>query len=139
MPIIDKDKLYVEHQEGERKDIERAFSVLRHRFSILKRPAHLYDRDQLNDVVLACIILHNMIGEDEKEENIEENLDLNVVPSSTTIEEPEFSPDQYVTSFDRVLEKDSDIRDRSAHFQLKKDLVKHIWNKCGPTRNISGV
>jgi hypothetical protein len=46
-----------------------------------------------------------MIVEDEKKEDIEENLDLNVAPSSATIEEPEFNPDQYVTSFDRVLEK----------------------------------
>jgi hypothetical protein len=61
--------------------------------------------------VLACIILHNIIVEDEKEEDIEENLDLNVATSSATIEELEFSPDQYVTSFDRVLEKVSDIRD----------------------------
>jgi hypothetical protein len=43
-----------------------------------------------------------VIVEDEKEEDIEENLDLNVAPSSTAIEEPKFSPDQYVTSFDRV-------------------------------------
>jgi hypothetical protein len=52
-----------------------------------------------------------MIVEDEKEEDIEEYLDLNVDPSSATIEELEFSPNQYVTSFDRVLEKVSDIRD----------------------------
>jgi hypothetical protein len=36
MPITDKDKLYAEHQEGARTDIERAFGVLCHRFSILK-------------------------------------------------------------------------------------------------------
>jgi hypothetical protein len=89
--------------------------------------------------VLACIILHNTIVEDEKEEDIEEKLDLNVAPSSATIEEPEFNPDQYATSFDRVLEKDSDIRDRPTHFRLKKDLVEHIWNKFGHTRNNSRV
>jgi hypothetical protein len=132
MPISEKDKLYAEKQEGARKDIERAFGVLRHRFSILKRPARLYDRDQLRDIVLACVILHNMIVEDEKEEDIEENLDLNVAASSATVEEPENSPDENV-SFDRVLEKDTHIRDRSAHFRLKNDLVEHIWNKFGPT------
>jgi len=132
MPISEKDKLYAEKQEGARKDIERAFGVLRRRFSILKRPARLYDRDQLRDIVLACVILHNMIVEDEKEEDIEENLDLNVAASSATVQEPENSPDENV-SFDRVLEKDTHIRDRSAHFRLKNDLVEHIWNKFGPT------
>ena len=53
----------------------------------------MYDRGQLERVVLACIILHNMIVEDEKkEEDIEENLDLNEAPSTRTMQEPEFSP-----------------------------------------------
>jgi hypothetical protein len=30
MPISDKDKLFAQEQEGKRKDIERAFGVLRH-------------------------------------------------------------------------------------------------------------
>ena len=55
-------------------------------------------------------------------------LDLNKAPGTSIIEELEFSPDQYVT-FERVLEKDSDIQDRPAHYRLKKDLVEHIWNK----------
>jgi len=56
-----------------------------------------------------------MIVEDEKEKDIiEENLDLNVPPSSSTIQEPKFSPDQNVP-LERVLEKDTSIRDQSAH------------------------
>ena len=31
MPISDKDKLYAQEQEGKRKDIKRAFGVLRRR------------------------------------------------------------------------------------------------------------
>jgi hypothetical protein len=92
--IIEKEKLYAQEQEGARKDIDRAFGVLQRRWCILKRTARLYDRAVLRDVVLACIILHNMIVEDEKEQDIiEENLDLNVTPSSSTIQEPEFSPE----------------------------------------------
>jgi hypothetical protein len=135
MPISDKDKLYAQEQEGKRKDIERAFGVLRRRWSVLKKPARLYDRGQLEKVVLACIILHNMIVEDEKkEEDIEENLDLNEAPSTVTVQEPEFSPEDYVP-FERVLQNEEDIRDRSAHIQLKKDLVEHIWNKHRRRRN----
>ena len=66
LPITEKDKLFAQQQESKRKDIERAFGVLRSRFCILKRPARLYDRGHLEKVVLACIILHNMIVEDEK-------------------------------------------------------------------------
>jgi hypothetical protein len=105
IPITEKEKLYAQEQEGARKDIERAFGVLQRRWCILKRPARLYDRAVLRDVVLACIILHNMIVEDEKEPDIiEENLDLNVTPSSSAVQEPEFSPEQDVP-LERVLEK----------------------------------
>lgn len=84
-------------------------------------------------VVLACIGLHNMIVEDEKD--IEENLDLNEAPGTVIVEEPEFLPEDYVP-FERVLDKNEDLRDRSTHIQLK-DLVEHIWNKNGRRRNIS--
>jgi len=139
LPTDEKERRYAAEQEGARKDIERAFGVLQRRFCILKLPARLFDRAVLRDVVLACIILHNMIVEDEKEaEIIEENLDLNVPPSSTTVQEPEFSPDQEVP-LERVLEKDTSIRDRSAHRRLKKDLVEHIWNKFGPLPPRPGI
>ena len=50
-----------------------------------------------------------MIVEDEKEHDIiEENLDLNVPPSSSTVQEPEFSPNQNVP-LERALEKDTSI------------------------------
>ncbi|XP_066338381.1 uncharacterized protein [Miscanthus floridulus] len=139
LPITEKEKKYAEEQEGARKDIERAFGVLQRRFCILKRPARLYDRAVLRDVVLACIILHNMIVEDEKEPAIiEENLDLNVPPCSSTVQEPEFSPDQDVP-LERALEKDTTIRDRSAHRRLKDDLVEHIWNKFVGHAHTSGT
>jgi hypothetical protein len=71
-----KHKLFAQHQEGARKDVKRAFGVLQAQWSILWHPARLYDWGDLHHIVIACIILHNMIIDDEKEEarNI---LDLN--------------------------------------------------------------
>jgi hypothetical protein len=111
LPITENDKLYAQEQEGARKDIERAFGVLRRRWSVLKQPARLHDRAVLRDVVLACIILHNMIVEDEKDlDMIDEELDLNMPPSSSTVQAPEFSPDQDVP-LETALEKDTSLRD----------------------------
>jgi hypothetical protein len=139
IPITEKEKLYAQEQEGARKDIERAFGVLQRRWCILKLPARLYDRAVLRDVVLACIILHNMIVEDEKEQHIiEENLDLNVTPSSSAVQAPEFSPEQDAP-LERTLEKDTSIRDKSAHRRLKNDLIEHIWNKFGGRASSRGV
>jgi hypothetical protein len=80
-----------------------------------------------------------MIVEDEKDlAMIEENLDLNEPASSSTVQAPEFFPEHDVP-LQRALEKDTTIRDRSAHHHLKNDLVEHIWNKFGAHRNRIGT
>ena len=66
MSQTEKQRLFAKHQEGARKDVERAFGVLQARWCILRRPTRLYDRGDLHHIMLACIILHNMIVEDEK-------------------------------------------------------------------------
>jgi hypothetical protein len=105
IPITEEDKKFAERQEGNRKNIERAFHVLQRRFCILKQPTRLYVRGQLERVVIACIILHNMIVEDEKnEDDITENLDLNETPFTSIVEPPELSPEE-CAAFDSLGKK----------------------------------
>ena len=59
-------------REGARKDVECAFGILQSRFSILKRSARLYDQGDLQNVMLACIIFHNMVIEDEIDKDLED-------------------------------------------------------------------
>jgi hypothetical protein len=40
LPQSDKHKLFAQHQEGARKDVERAFGVLQARFAIIREPIH---------------------------------------------------------------------------------------------------
>ena len=53
-------------QEAGRKDVERAFRVLQARFAIMRRHAHFFHLETLKDIMKACIILHNIIVEDER-------------------------------------------------------------------------
>ena len=71
--------VFAKQQEGARKDVERAFGVLQSRFTIIRRPARLWKRKGVGRVMLACVILHNMIVEDEKEEATI-HVDLNEIP-----------------------------------------------------------
>ncbi|CAM8972205.1 unnamed protein product [Rhodiola kirilowii] len=64
-PQTRKDKLFAQYQEAARKDVERAFGVLQSRFAIIQRPSLAWNEDILNDIMLSCIIMHNMIVEDE--------------------------------------------------------------------------
>ncbi|XP_021761811.1 uncharacterized protein LOC110726649 [Chenopodium quinoa] len=59
--------LFAKKQEGQRKDVERAFGVLQARFSIVRHPALARDVSMLGKIMIACIILHNMIVEDERD------------------------------------------------------------------------
>jgi hypothetical protein len=50
-------------QEAVRKDVERDFGVLQSRFAIVRGPARLWEQT-LSDIMIACIIIHNMIVEE---------------------------------------------------------------------------
>ena len=51
---------YTKYQEDARKDFERAFGVLQARFEILKKFVLQWDVGTIEDIMMACIILHNM-------------------------------------------------------------------------------
>ncbi len=134
LPQTEKHKLYAQYQEGARKDVECAFGVLQSRFNIVRRPARSWKRKSVGRIMKACVILHNMIVEDEREGviipiDLNENLGASIVlpPEVTTGDSPCF--------FD-VLRRKAEIRARAPHSQVKKDLVEHIWQKFGSTRRI---
>ncbi|RWR85273.1 putative nuclease HARBI1 [Cinnamomum micranthum f. kanehirae] len=57
-------------QESAMKDVERAFGVLQAHFSVVRRPARFWDRQTLQHIMKACIIMHNMIIEDERDQSL---------------------------------------------------------------------
>lgn len=65
MPQGDKRKLITRRQEKTRKDIEREFRVLQSRYTIIRNPPQYWHLDSLKCIMDTCIILHNMIVEDE--------------------------------------------------------------------------
>jgi hypothetical protein len=52
-------------QESARKDIERTFGVLPKRWVVVRGPAYGWSPEHIRDIMKTCIILHNMIVEDE--------------------------------------------------------------------------
>ncbi|XP_057811638.1 uncharacterized protein LOC131025869 [Salvia miltiorrhiza] len=65
-PQLRKHQLFAQHQEAAQKNIERAFGVLQARFAFIKRPCLIWDRDIMGKIMIARIIMHNMIVEDER-------------------------------------------------------------------------
>ncbi|XP_042458468.1 uncharacterized protein LOC122042417 [Zingiber officinale] len=64
-PEDPKRRLFKERQEAARKDVEQAFGVLQAQWAIVRGPARYWYRKKLKHIMLACIILHNIIVEDE--------------------------------------------------------------------------
>ncbi|XP_021762944.1 uncharacterized protein LOC110727672 [Chenopodium quinoa] len=125
-PRDSKRLLFKEKQETARKDVERAFGVLQSHFAIVRGPARCWHKCNIYDIMDACIILHNMIVEDERH------------TYNKNFPNDEFSPSVvddvhqgHEENFESYLERDATIRDRQMHHQLKADLVEHIWSRFG--------
>ncbi|XP_010518565.1 PREDICTED: uncharacterized protein LOC104793841 [Camelina sativa] len=127
LPQSPKASLFVERQEGVRKDVERAFGVLQARFTVIKNPYLLWDKDKVGLIMRACIILHNMIVENERDEYTQAN--VSDFPQGDDVD-LSYSIDM-ASNISNVLHGQIIIRDREVHDQLKHDLVEHLWTKFG--------
>jgi hypothetical protein len=61
VPITAEQKRFASWQEAVRKDIERAFGVLKARWQVLARPMHLHKPEEIAMRATCCFILHNML------------------------------------------------------------------------------
>uniref|UniRef100_A0A0D3DT45 DDE Tnp4 domain-containing protein n=1 Tax=Brassica oleracea var. oleracea TaxID=109376 RepID=A0A0D3DT45_BRAOL len=119
--------LFAQRQEAVRKDVERAFGVLQARFSIVKNPTLSWDKVKIEKIMRACIILNNMIVEDERDEYIQYE---QVEGSGSSHVDLTYSTD-IPTNIANQMDVRTRICDRQGHQQLKSDLVEHIWRKFG--------
>ncbi|KAJ0777748.1 putative harbinger transposase-derived protein [Helianthus annuus] len=114
-PEDEKRKKFAKRQEAARKDIERAFGVLRKKWAIVAQRARAFTPKRLRLCMYACILLHNMIIEDEGRAICE--YDENASWGNTVPVDPQ---QQDLNSFS--------LTNDFTHANLQQDLVEHIWN-----------
>nr|XP_043611712.1 uncharacterized protein LOC122583361 [Erigeron canadensis] len=123
-PIDEKRKYFKKKQESARKDIERAFGVLKKRWKVISFPSRFWDKQRMHDVIYACITLHNMILEDEDKAFCQDFND----------EDPTLDPAYWEqqTPMEQRIANSQAVRNSQTHNMLLADLVDHLWeNKRG--------
>lgn len=105
-PRGNKNKYFAKAQEACRKDVKRAFGVLQARFAIVRAPARVWDEDTIQLVMTACIIMHNMIVEDEGVD--EKDFRYDDVGEKVTVSHdatPEF--DAFMQDYKKIKDKET--------------------------------
>ena len=106
-----------------RNDVERAFGMRQARFAIVRGPARFFYSETLQDIMKACVILHNKIVEDERDVNEAVEVDYEQIDNNPTIQLSR----EYTNEFTEFIETHQCIRDREIHDQPQLDLIEHLW------------
>ncbi|KAK2656480.1 hypothetical protein Ddye_009532 [Dipteronia dyeriana] len=122
-------KLFAIKQEGCRKDVERAFGVLQSWFAIVAGWGCFWKKHVLHDIMIACIVMHNMIIEDERDVDatIEDHMEAPTPQVGRVIDEN--------TRFQEFLTRHRQIKDKEAHITLRNALIDHLWDEYTNSEN----
>ena len=131
------DKNFTSWQESTRKDIERAFGVLQARWGILRTPARQWDRIFLDAIVECCVIIHNMIVEDElhlrneirsdESEFFYDDFHGNIIRSNEFDMMVANVPPDAPCPLALIITRIGEVNDKKRHRQLRDDLKHHLF------------
>nr|XP_043609552.1 uncharacterized protein LOC122581392 [Erigeron canadensis] len=107
-PTDPKKKRFKKLQEGARKDVERAFGVLKAKWNILRRPLRPMIKDKIGQYVYTACILHNMVIKGDGR-----------AISPVHIMDPPVQP----VFDDTVL---AELLNEDIHHRLRYDLTEHV-------------
>jgi hypothetical protein len=121
-------KFFATAQEAKRKDIERAFGILQARFHILSSPCRSWNRDAIDTVMRACVILHNLIIDYSRKYYIDGDYiydDANYEPMHHFVLVPR-NPEQTIDEREELV---TNMQNIGSHNLLQHDLMVEMWEK----------
>ncbi|XP_068323228.1 uncharacterized protein [Pyrus communis] len=137
-PRNDAEKLFTLHQEAYGKDVERAFGILQAQWKIISKLRRGWSRENLDYLMMSCIILHNMMVEDERDEYIDrESADDQEDPNRSRRAHAKiydgpnlsFNPRTSNIFINEYMRRYRMMCSRATNKYLQQDLVAHLWAK----------
>ncbi|XP_070683181.1 uncharacterized protein [Malus domestica] len=132
-----KEKHFASYQEGCRKDVERCFGILQARWAIVMGAAILFDVESLRSIMMACIILHNMIVEDEYDYEVVDEYEPDTMNNSithmycahdATDELVQHEPlERDVCYNESLIQRYIAFQRPDMHNARQNDLIEHQW------------
>ena len=106
-------------QAAARKDVERAFGILQAQFAIVRGPARFWDQDMLWYIMTICVIMHNMIIENEHGQDLDYT-HYELMGHLVQVRRKAERVARFVASYHA-------IRRNERHDDLQKDLIEEWW------------
>ncbi|KAM1167601.1 hypothetical protein ACFX19_030144 [Malus domestica] len=136
-PQSAKEKHFPRCQEGCKKDVERCFSILQARWAIVRSAARSFDVESLRSIMMMCIILHNMIMEDEYDYEAIDEYESDTMNNSRTriycahdaTDEPmQHEPLERDGRYnERIIQRYTTFQRLNMHNAPQNDLIEHQW------------
>ncbi|KAM2215576.1 hypothetical protein ACFX1X_022693 [Malus domestica] len=136
-PRSAKEKHFGRCQEGCKKDVERCFGILQAHWAIVRGAARLFDVESLRSIMMTCIILHNMMVEDEYDYEAVDEYEPDMMNNSRTrkycahdaTDEPvQHEPLEGDGRYnERVIQRYTAFQRSDMHNARQNDLIEHQW------------
>ncbi|XP_050105631.1 uncharacterized protein LOC126585270 [Malus sylvestris] len=134
-PQTEKEKHFAKCQEGCRKDVERCFGILQARWAIVRAAARMFDVEALRSIMMTCIILHNMIVEDEYDYDVVDEYEPDPMNNSRTriycahdgTEDPvQHEPLERDGRYNElIVQRYTNVQEPYWHVTRQNDLIEH--------------
>lgn len=138
-----KSKHFAKMHESIRKDVERAFGILQARFSIVASASRSMSVKKMANILHCCIIIHNMIVEDEREtyklmtvkralSEFDSHDNQNKEIRRARFQRPFECPADYSESpFQTMCRRFKTLTQPASYFSLREKLINHVWEFIG--------
>ena len=133
-PMTITQHYFAKRQEGARKDVERTFALLQRRFWILAQNSRFWFKEHMHLIITCCIVLHNMILEDERDELTTQEkeyfleYDEQLTEPTFFDRQPRNNNDAEQTPLCELMDRLVGLDNPTEHFSLRHDLCVYLWN-----------